>query len=163
MRVAVANTLGEVGAGFSQFLQILDDGRIAIAALATGLIQGCVDECLRYATERTAFGRPIGQHQAIAFKIADLEVAAQTSRQLYRHAAWRRAEGLPYKKEASIAKLHSSEQAVTAAREATQIFGGYGFMTESRVGRFYQDAKVLEIGEGTSEIQRVLIARELGL
>jgi alkylation response protein AidB-like acyl-CoA dehydrogenase len=163
VRVPVANTLGEVGAGFRQFLQILDDGRVAIAALATGLIQGCVDECVRYATERTAFGRPIGQHQAIAFKIADLEVAAQASRHLYRHAAWLRAEGLPYKKEASIAKLYSSEQAVTAAREATQIFGGYGFMTESRVGRFYQDAKVLEIGEGTSEIQRLLIARELGL
>ena len=163
LRVPVENTLGEVGAGFRQFLQTLDDGRIAIAALATGLIQGCVDECVRYAGERTAFGRPIGEHQAIAFKIADLEVAAQTSRHLYYSAAWRRAEGLPYKKEASIAKLYSSEQAVTAAREATQIFGGYGFMTESRVGRFYQDAKVLEIGEGTSEIQRILIARELGL
>ncbi len=163
LRVPVENTLGEVGAGFRQFLQTLDDGRIAIAALATGLIQGCVDECVRYAGERTAFGRPIGEHQAIAFKIADLEVAAQTSRHLYYNAAWRRAEGLPYKKEASIAKLYSSEQAVTAAREASQIFGGYGFMTESRVGRFYQDAKVLEIGEGTSEIQRILIARELGL
>ncbi|HSJ44706.1 MAG TPA: acyl-CoA dehydrogenase family protein [Euzebyales bacterium] len=163
LRVPVANTLGEVGAGFRQFLQILDDGRIAIAALATGLIQGCIDECVRYASERTAFGRPIGEHQAIAFKIADFEVAAQASRHLYYNAAWRREQGLPYKKEASIAKLYSSEQAVTAAREATQIFGGYGFMTESRVGRFYQDAKVLEIGEGTSEIQRILIARELGL
>ena len=163
MRVPIANTLGEVGAGFRQLLQILDDGRIAIAALATGMIQGCVDECVRYARERTAFGRPIGEHQAIAFKIADLEVAAQASRHLYHNAAWRRSQGLPYKKEASIAKLYSSEQAVTAAREATQIFGGSGFMTESRVGRFYQDAKVLEIGEGTSEIQRILIARELGL
>jgi short/branched chain acyl-CoA dehydrogenase len=163
LRVPVANTLGEVGAGFRQFLQVLDDGRIAIAALATGMIQGCIDECVRYATERTAFGRPIGEHQAIAFKIADLEVAAHASRHLYYNAAWRRAQGLPYKMEASIAKLYSSEQAVTAAREATQIFGGYGFMTESRVGRFYQDAKVLEIGEGTSEIQRMLIARELGL
>ena len=163
LRVPVDHTLGEVGAGFRQFLQTLDDGRIAIAALATGLIQGCVDECVRYAGERTAFGQPIGRHQAIAFKIADLEVAAQTSRLLYWRAAWRRAEGLPYKREASIAKLHSSEQAVTAAREATQIFGGYGYMTETRVGRFYQDAKGLEIGEGTSEIQRILIARELGL
>jgi short/branched chain acyl-CoA dehydrogenase len=163
LRVPVANTLGEVGAGYRQFLQTLDDGRIAIAALATGLIQGCVDECIRYAGERTAFGQPIGRHQAIAFKIADMEVATKTSRLLYYNAAWRRAQGLPYKKEASIAKLYSSEQAVTAAREATQIFGGYGFMTESRVGRFYQDAKVLEIGEGTSEIQRILIARELGL
>ncbi|HEX6256465.1 MAG TPA: acyl-CoA dehydrogenase family protein [Euzebyales bacterium] len=163
LRVPVDHTLGERGAGFRQFLQTLDDGRIAIAALATGLIQGCIDECVRYAGERTAFGRPLGDHQAIAFKIADLEVAAQASRHLYHNAAWRRSEGLPYKKEASIAKLYSSEAAVTAAREAVQIFGGYGFMTESRVGRFYQDAKVLEIGEGTSEIQRILISRELGL
>jgi short/branched chain acyl-CoA dehydrogenase len=163
LRVPIDHTLGERGAGFRQFLQTLDDGRIAIAALATGLIQGCIDECVRYAGERTAFGRPLGDHQAIAFKIADLEVAAQSSRHLYYHAAWRRSQGLPYKKEASIAKLYSSEAAVTAAREAVQIFGGYGFMTESRVGRFYQDAKVLEIGEGTSEIQRILISRELGL
>ncbi len=163
MRVPVEHTLGEIGAGFRQFLHTLDDGRIAIAALATGLIQGCIDECVRYATQRTAFGTAIGRHQAIAFKIADLEVAAQSARHLYYNAAWRRAEGLPYKKAASIAKLYSSEQAVTAAREATQIFGGYGYMTDSRVGRFYQDAKVLEIGEGTSEIQRILIARELGL
>jgi short/branched chain acyl-CoA dehydrogenase len=163
LRVPVDHTLGERGAGFRQFLQTLDDGRIAIAALATGLIQGCIDECVRYAGERTAFGKPLGDHQAIAFKIADLEVAARAARHLYYNAAWRRAEGLAYKKEASIAKLYSSEAAVTAAREAVQIFGGYGFMTESRVGRFYQDAKVLEIGEGTSEIQRILIARELGL
>lgn len=163
LRVPVEHTLGEVGAGFPQFLHTLDDGRIAIAALATGLIQGCVDECVRYATDRTAFGTAIGKHQAIAFKIADLEVAAQSARHLYYNAAWRRAEGLPYKREAAIAKLYSSEQAVTAAREAAQVFGGYGFMTESRVGRFYQDAKVLEIGEGTSEIQRMLISRELGL
>ncbi|CAN5904207.1 acyl-CoA dehydrogenase family protein [soil metagenome] len=163
LRVPVEHTLGEVGAGFRQFLHTLDDGRIAIAALATGLIQGCVDECVRYANERTAFGTAIGKHQAIAFTIADLEVAAQSARHLYYNAAWRRAEGLPYKREAAIAKLYSSEQAVTAAREATQVFGGYGFMTESRVGRFYQDAKVLEIGEGTSEIQRLLISRDLGL
>ena len=163
VRVPVDHTLGEVGAGFRQFLRTLDDGRIALAALSVGMIQGCVDECVRYAGERSAFGRRIGGHQAIAFKIADLEVAAQTARHLWWNAAWRRAEGLPYKKEASIAKLYASEQAVTAAREATQIFGGYGCMTESRVGRFYQDAKVLEIGEGTSEIQRILIARELGL
>jgi alkylation response protein AidB-like acyl-CoA dehydrogenase len=163
VRVPVEHTLGAVGAGFRQFLRTLDDGRIALAALSVGMIQGCVDECVRYAGERTAFGRPIGGHQAIAFKIADLEVAAQAARHLWWNAAWRRAEGLPYKKEASIAKLYASEQAVTAAREAAQIFGGYGYMTESRVGRFYQDAKVLEIGEGTSEIQRILIARELGL
>jgi short-chain 2-methylacyl-CoA dehydrogenase len=163
VRVPQANTLGERGAGFRQFLKTLDDGRIAISALAVGLIQGCVEECVRYAGEREAFGEPIGKQQAVAFKIADLEVAAQTARQMYYYACWRKMEGLPYKREASIAKLYSSEQAVTAAREATQIFGGYGFMTEYRVGRFYQDAKILEIGEGTSEVQRMLIARDLGV
>jgi len=163
VRVPVSNTLGERGAGFRQFLKTLDDGRIAIAALAVGLIQGCVDECVRYANEREAFGGPIGKQQAIAFKIADLEVAAQTARQMYRYACRRKQAGQPYKREASIAKLYASEQAVTAAREATQIFGGMGFTTETRVGRFYQDAKILEIGEGTSEVQRLLISRDLGL
>jgi short-chain 2-methylacyl-CoA dehydrogenase len=163
VRVPVGNTLGERGAGFRQFLKTLDDGRIAISALAVGLIQGCVDECVRYANEREAFGQPIARQQVIAFKIADMEVAAQTARQMYRYACWRKMEGLPYKREASIAKLYSSEQAVTAAREATQVFGGMGFTTDTRVGRFYQDAKILEIGEGTSEIQRLLIGRDLGL
>jgi short-chain 2-methylacyl-CoA dehydrogenase len=163
VRVPVANTLGEEGQGLRQFLKTLDDGRIAISALAVGLIQGCVDECVRYAKEREAFGRPIGANQAIAFKIADMEVAAQTARQMYRYACRRKQAGLPYKREASIAKLYSSEAAVTAAREATQIFGGMGFTTETRVGRFYQDAKILEIGEGTSEVQRLLIGRDLGL
>jgi short/branched chain acyl-CoA dehydrogenase len=163
VRVSIGNTLGERGAGFRQFLHTLDDGRIAISALAVGLIQGCVDECVGYANEREAFGEPIAKKQAIAFKIADLEVAAQTARYMYWNAAWRKAEGLPYKRAASIAKLYSSEQAVTAARQASQVFGGYGFMTEYRVGRFYQDAKILEVGEGTSEIQRMLISRDLGL
>jgi alkylation response protein AidB-like acyl-CoA dehydrogenase len=163
VRVPVENTLGERGAGFRQFLKTLDDGRIAISALAVGLIQGCVDECVRYSQEREAFGKPIGKQQALAFKIADLEVAAQTARQMYWYACWRKMEGLPYKREASISKLFSSEQAVTAAREAAQVFGGYGFTTEYRVGRFYQDAKILEIGEGTSEVQRMLISRSLGL
>jgi short-chain 2-methylacyl-CoA dehydrogenase len=163
VRVPVANTLGEEGQGLRQFLRTLDDGRIAISALAVGLIQGCVDECVRYATEREAFGRPIAANQAIAFKIADMEVAAQTARQMYRYACRRKQAGLSYKREASIAKLYSSEAAVTAAREATQIFGGMGFTTETRVGRFYQDAKILEIGEGTSEVQRLLIGRDLGL
>ncbi|MEX2549123.1 MAG: acyl-CoA dehydrogenase family protein [Nitriliruptoraceae bacterium] len=163
VRVPVANTLGEVGAGLSQFLRTLADGRIAISALAVGLIQGCVEECVRYASEREAFGRPIASNQAVAFKIADLEVAAQTARQMYRYACRRKEAGLPYRREASIAKLYSSEAAVTAAREATQIFGGTGFTTDTRVGRFYQDAKILEIGEGTSEVQRLLISREMGL
>ncbi len=163
VRVPIANTLGERGSGFRQFLKTLADGRIAISALAVGLIQGCVDECVRYAREREAFGRPIGDNQAIAFKIADLEVAAQTARQMYRYACWRKMEGLPCTREASIAKLYASEAAVTAAREATQVFGGMGFTTDTRVGRFYQDAKILEIGEGTSEVQRMLISRDLGL
>ncbi len=163
VRVPLENTLGERGAGFRQFLATLDDGRIAISALAVGLIQGCVDECVRYANDREAFGKPIAKQQAVAFKVADLEVAAQTARWMYYDAAWRKNEGLPYKKEACIAKLYSSERAVEAARQACQVFGGYGFMTEYRVGRFYQDAKILEVGEGTSEVQRMLIARELGV
>ena len=163
VRVPLDHTLGDRGQGLRQFLQILDDGRIAVAALSVGMIQGCVDECVRYASEREAFGKPISKQQAVAFKIADLEVAAQTARHAYRYACWRKHEGLPYKREASVAKLYASEQAVTAAREACQVFGGAGFMTETRVGRFYQDAKILEVGEGTSEIQRLLIARDLGL
>ncbi len=163
VRVPVANTLGDEGAGLRQFLKILDDGRIAISALAVGMIQGCVEECVRYAGEREAFGRPIGGHQAVAFKIADMQVAAETARQYYRYACARKLAGLPYKRQAAIAKLYSTEQAVTAARQATQVFGGMGFMTETRVGRFYQDAKILEIGEGTSEVQRMIIARDLGL
>jgi short/branched chain acyl-CoA dehydrogenase len=162
-RVPVENVLGARGAGLKQFLATLDDGRIAISALAVGLMQGCVDECVRYANEREAFGKPIGQHQAIAFKIADMEVAAQTARLMYFNAAWRKQEGLSYKREASIAKLYSSEKAVDVARQASQVFGGYGFTTEYRVGRFYQDAKILEVGEGTSEIQRTIIARDLGV
>ena len=163
VRVPAANLLGERGHGLRNFFRILDDGRIAIAALAVGLIQGCIDECVRYSLEREAYGRPIAKLQAVAFKIADMEVWAQTSRHAYWNAAWRRAEGLPYKREASIAKLYSSERAMDAARQATQVFGGYGFMTEYLVGRFYQDAKILEVGEGTSEVQRLLIARDLGL
>ena len=163
VRVPVANQLGEEGRGFANFLAILDEGRIAISALAVGLIQGCVDECVRYAREREAFGRPIGAFQAVAFKIADMEAMAEVARTAYLHAAWLLQEGRPFKKHASIAKLMSTEYAVTAAREACQVFGGYGFTTEYPVGRFYQDAKILEIGEGTSEVQRMLIARDLGL
>jgi short-chain 2-methylacyl-CoA dehydrogenase len=162
-RVPDDHVLGEPGAGLRNFLAILDDGRIAISALAVGLIQGCVDECVRYANEREAFGAPIGQLQAVAFKVADMEVAAETARLMYYNAAWRKAEGLPYKRQAAISKLYASEQAVEAARQACQVFGGYGFMTEYRVGRFWQDAKILEVGEGTSEVQRLIISRDLGL
>ncbi|GAA1012707.1 acyl-CoA dehydrogenase [Acrocarpospora pleiomorpha] len=162
-RVPAANLLGERGRGYAQFLQTLDEGRIAIAALSVGLAQGCVDESLRYAHERHAFGRAIGGYQAIQFKIADMEVRTHTARLAYYHAADRMRSGLPFKKEAAIAKLASSNAAMDNARDATQIFGGYGFMNEYPVARFYRDAKILEIGEGTSEVQRMLIARELGL
>ncbi|MEY9872891.1 short/branched chain acyl-CoA dehydrogenase [Streptacidiphilus sp. MAP12-33] len=162
-RVPAANLLGQPGRGYAQFLRILDEGRIAIAALATGLAQGCVDESLRYSAERHAFGRPIGANQAIQFKVADMETRAHLARLAWYHAASRMVAGEPFKKEAAIAKLYSSEAAVDNAREATQIHGGYGFMNEFPVARFWRDCKILEIGEGTSEVQRMLISRELGM
>lgn len=162
-RVPAANLLGSRGRGYAQFLSILDEGRIAIAALSVGLAQGCVDESVRYAHERSAFGHPIGDYQAIQFKIADMELRAHTARLSYYQAAAKMLRGEPFKKEAAIAKLVSSNAAMDNARDATQVFGGYGFMNEFAVGRFYRDAKILEIGEGTSEVQRMLIARELGL
>ena len=162
-RVPAENLLGRRGRGYAQFLSILDEGRIAIAALSVGLAQGCVDECVRYAGEREAFGHRIGEYQAIQFKIADMEVRAHTARLAYYAAASKMLRGEPFKKEASIAKLVASNAAMDNSRDATQIFGGYGFMNEFPVGRFYRDAKILEVGEGTSEVQRMLIARELGL
>jgi butyryl-CoA dehydrogenase len=162
-RVPSANLLGEVGRGYAQFLRILDEGRIAIAALSVGLAQGCIDECLRYVDEREAFGHKISEYQVLQFKLADMEARTHVARLAYYDAAARLMAGLPFKKEAAIAKLVASDAAMVNAREATQIFGGYGFMNETPVGRFYRDAKILEIGEGTSEVQRTLIARELGL
>jgi short-chain 2-methylacyl-CoA dehydrogenase len=162
-RVPEENLLGERGKGYSQFLQTLDDGRIAIAALAVGLTQGCLEECVAYVNQREAFGKPIGAFQAMQFKVADMRVAAETARLATYRAAWLRDRGRPYKAEASLAKLHASEGAVTSAREAVQVHGGYGYMEEFPVARFYRDSKVLEIGEGTNEIQRVLLARDLGL
>ncbi|HEX5406273.1 MAG TPA: acyl-CoA dehydrogenase family protein [Pseudonocardiaceae bacterium] len=162
-RVPEENLLGERGRGYAQFLSILDEGRIAIAALSVGLAQGCVDECVRYAREREAFGHKIGEYQAIQFKIADMEVRAHTARLAYYAAAAKMLRGERFKQEAAIAKLVASNAAMDNARDATQVFGGYGFMNEYPVGRFYRDAKILEIGEGTSEVQRMLIARQLGL
>jgi short/branched chain acyl-CoA dehydrogenase len=162
-RVPEASLLGERGRGYAQFLQILDEGRIAIAALAAGLAQGCVDECLRYARERSAFGHELGHYQSIQFKIADMEARAQLARLGWLDAASRLAAGEQVKKQAAIAKLTASNAAMDNARDATQVFGGYGYMNEFPVARFYRDAKVLEIGEGTSEVQRMIIARELGL
>ncbi|MFD6952357.1 acyl-CoA dehydrogenase [Nocardiopsis sp. TSRI0078] len=162
-RVPEANLVGERGRGYAQFLRILDEGRIAIAALSVGLAQGCVDESVRYAHERHAFGSSIGSYQAIQFKIAEMESRAHTARLAYYDAASRMLAGEPFKKEAAIAKLVASNAAMDNARDATQVFGGYGFMNDYAVGRFYRDAKILEIGEGTSEVQKMLIARELGL
>ncbi|MEV4616665.1 acyl-CoA dehydrogenase family protein [Kitasatospora sp. NPDC049258] len=162
-RVPAENLVGPRGRGYAQFLRILDEGRIAIAALSTGLAQGCVDQSLKYAGERRAFGRPIGANQVIQFKLADMEMRAHTARLAWRDAASRLLHDEPFKKEAAIAKLYASEAAVDNAREATQIHGGYGFMNEFPVARFWRDSKILEIGEGTSEVQRMLIARELGM
>jgi short/branched chain acyl-CoA dehydrogenase len=166
VHVPEENLLGERGRGFAQFLAILDDGRVAIAALAVGCIQACLDMSLAYAGERQTFGVPIGRKQGVAFQVADLEVMLRASRLLtYRAAAMKDAEvpAKDFKQAAAVAKLYSTEAAVTATRIATQVFGGYGFMEEYPVTRFYRDAKVLEIGEGTSEVQRMLIARGLGL
>ena len=162
-RVPEDNLLGERGRGFKQFLATLDDGRIAIAALAVGLAQACLEQSVAYAKERQAFGAPIGRYQAVAFKCADLAVMTENARNITYKAAWLKDTGRPFKKEAAMAKLYATEAAVTATREATQIFGGYGFIDETPVARFYRDAKILEIGEGTSEIQRLVISRELGL
>jgi butyryl-CoA dehydrogenase len=162
-RVPADHLLGDRGRGFRQFLSTLDDGRIAIGALAVGVLQACLEESLAYAKERRSFGKAIGAYQAIAFKVADLEVMAEAARLLVYKAAWLKDNGRPFKQAAAIAKLYATESAVTATREATQIFGGYGFMDETLVARHYRDSKVLEIGEGTSEVQRLVISRGLGL
>ncbi len=162
-RIPEANLLGSLGSGLRNFLQILDDGRIAIAALAIGCAQACLDHAVEYAKERHAFGGPIGRFQGVAFQLADLAVAVQCSRHLVYEAARLKDSGKPFKQQAAMAKLQATETAVTATRIATQVFGGAGFIEETPVVRFYRDAKILEIGEGTSEIQRLVIARGLGL
>lgn len=163
VRVPQENLLGERGRGYANFLRILDEGRIAIAALSVGAAQGCVDESVKYAKEREAFGAAIGSYQAIAFKIARMEARAHVARTAYYDAAALMLAGKPFKKAASIAKLVASEAAMDNSRDATQIFGGYGFMNEYSVARHYRDSKILEIGEGTTEVQLMLIGRELGL
>jgi butyryl-CoA dehydrogenase len=162
-RVPAANLLGTRGRGFHQFLATLDDGRIAVAAMATGLVQACLELSVDYAKTRRAFGRPIGANQGVAFQCADLEVMVDAARMLTYRAAALRDAGQPIKEAAAVAKLYASEAAVSATRIATQIYGGAGFMEDSPVARFYRDAKVLEIGEGTSEILRLVISRGLGL
>ncbi|MCQ2001893.1 acyl-CoA dehydrogenase family protein [Arthrobacter zhaoxinii] len=163
VRVPEANLLGARGRGFANFLQILDEGRIAIAALATGAAQGCVDESLRYAKEREAFGAAIGTYQSISFKIARMQARAHTARLAYYDAASRMLAGRPFKTQAAIAKMVAGEAAMDNARDATQIFGGYGFINDFPVARHYRDSKILEIGEGTTEVQLMLIARSMGL
>jgi short-chain 2-methylacyl-CoA dehydrogenase len=166
VRVPEDHLLGERGRGYAQFLATLDDGRVAIAAVALGCIRACLEMSLTYANERTTFSVPIGARQGVAFQIADVQVMAEAARMLVYKAAWLKDSGAPvaeFKQAASVAKLYATESAVSATRIATQVFGGYGFMEEYPVARFYRDAKVLEIGEGTSEIQRMLIARGLGL
>lgn len=163
VQVPEENLLGERGRGFANFMGILDEGRVAIAALATGAAQGCVDESVQYAKTRTTFGRPIGENQGVSFKIARMQARAYAARSAYYAAAMKIVAGQPFKTEASIAKMVASEAAMDNARDATQIFGGYGFMNETLVARHYRDSKILEIGEGTTEVQLMLIARSLGL
>jgi butyryl-CoA dehydrogenase len=162
-RIPRENLLGDPGRGFQQFLTILDGGRVAIAALALGLTRACLDVCVEHANERSAFGGPIARFQGVSFPIADLAVALESARLLTYHAAWRKDRGLPFRQAAAIAKLHATEAAVAAGRTATQVFGGTGFLEETAANRYYRDSKILEIGEGTSEIQRLVIARGLGL
>jgi butyryl-CoA dehydrogenase len=169
-RVPVSNLLGGQGDGFKQFLKTLDDGRVAISALAVGMSQRMLEETTEYAKTRKAFGKPIGVNQGVSFQVADLAVMVEASRQLTYKAAWLKDElehgrrsVAEVKQAAAICKLYSTEAAVTATRIATQVFGGNGFMEEYPVARFYRDAKILEIGEGTSEVQRMVIARNLGL
>lgn len=163
VKVPEENLLGERGRGFANFMDILDEGRVAIAALATGAAQGCVDASVEYAKTRKTFGRAIGENQGVSFKIARMQARAYAARTAYYSAAKKLVSGKPFKTEASIAKMIGSEAAMDNARDATQIFGGYGFMNESLVARHYRDSKILEIGEGTTEVQLMLIARSLGL
>jgi short/branched chain acyl-CoA dehydrogenase len=162
-RVPVDHLLGELGRGFRNFLQILDDGRIAIAALALGCARACLEHAVENAKHRQAFGGPIGRFQGIAFQLSDLAVAVENAHNLTYKAAWLKDSGRPIGQAAAMAKLYSTEIAVTATRVATQVFGGAGFIEDSPIVRFYRDAKILEIGEGTSEIQRLVLARGLGL
>lgn len=163
VRVPEANLLGERGRGYANFLEYLDEGRVAFAALATGAAQGCLEEALRYAKERTVFGRAIGENQHIAFTIARMQSRVHSARLATYEAAHRIVAAKPFKTEAAMAKLISSEAAMANARDASHIFGGYGFMNENPVARHYRDSKVLEVGEGTTEVQLMVIARQLGL
>ncbi len=160
--VPEGNILGQRGEGFKQFMQILDSGRIAIAALSVGLAQACLDEALSYAKQRKQFGHPISKFQAIQFKLADMDTEIELARLMYYKAAWLYMQGKPYTREASMAKVFASETAKRAADQAVQIHGGYGFMDDHPVSRYWRSVKINEIGEGTSEVQRLVIAKQLG-
>ncbi len=157
------NMLGQRGEGFKHFMHILDAGRIAIAALSVGLAQACLDEALSYAKVRKQFGKPISSFQAIQFKLADMDTEIELARLMYYKAAWLHMQGKPFRREAAIAKLFASETAKRAADQAVQIHGGYGFMDEFPVSRYWRSVKINEIGEGTSEVQRLVIAKHLGI
>jgi alkylation response protein AidB-like acyl-CoA dehydrogenase len=162
-RVPQGNLLGPRGEGFHQFLEILDGGRISVAALGLGMAQGAFEMALAYAQSREQFGRPIGRFQAVQFKLADMATEIEAARSLVWKAAWLKDQGRPFAQQAAIAKLYTGELARRVCNESLQVHGGYGFMDEYPISRFYRDAKVLEIGEGTNEVQRLVIARGLGL
>ena len=161
--VPAGNLLGERGRGLSQFLEILDGGRISVAAMGVGLAQGAYDLAYAYAKERQQFGRPIGSFQAVAFKLADMAVEIEAGRRLVYRAAWLKDQSRPFALEAAMAKLYTGELSHRVVNHALQIHGGYGFMDEFPISRLYRDQKILEIGEGTNEVQRMVIARLLGL
>jgi alkylation response protein AidB-like acyl-CoA dehydrogenase len=163
VRVPEGNLLGERGKGFQQFLEILDGGRISVAAMGVGLAQGAYDLAFRYAQEREQFGKPIASFQAIQFQLADMAVEIEAGRNLVYKAAWLKDQGREFAKEAAMAKLYTGELSHRVVNQALQIHGGYGFMDESAISRLYRDQKILEIGEGTNEVQRMVIARHLGL
>ena len=161
--VPESNLLGPRGEGFRQFLEILDGGRISVAAMGVGLAQGAYDLALKYAQEREQFGKAIAKFQAVQFKLVDMATEIEAGRNLVYKAAWLKDQGRPFAKEAAMAKLYTGELAHRAANESLQIHGGYGFMEESAISRLYRDQKILEIGEGTNEVQRMVIAKHLGL
>lgn len=162
VRVPLDNLLGDEKTGFQQFLQTLDGGRISIAAIGLGIAQASLERSLQYAKERSQFGKPISSFQAIQFKLADMAMEVELARNMVYKAAWLKDNDRPFSKEAAFAKLYATETAFKSANEAIQIHGGYGYMREYEVERFLRDAKLLVIGEGTSEIQRLVIARQLG-
>jgi alkylation response protein AidB-like acyl-CoA dehydrogenase len=163
LRRARGNLLGPRGQGFNQFLEILDGGRISVAAMAVGLAQGAYDLAAAYAQEREQFGRPIARFQAVQFRLADMATEIEAARNLVYKAAWVKDQGRPFGREAAIAKLYSGEMSNRVVNWALQVHGGYGYMDEFAISRLYRDQKILEIGEGTNEVQRMVIARHLGL